>query len=104
MGQFSAMFCGPWYFIRNQVMGVGFYMLKYRMVDRFLLAHNTFVGWNTLNINDQNILYALSRNNLWIQAAARVHLGGNAVHGRKLVHPTGTMGAGLPHQCRLRWV
>jgi hypothetical protein len=62
------MFCGPWYFIRNQVMGVGFYMLKYRMVDRFLLAHNTFVGWNTLNINDQNILYALSRNNLWIQA------------------------------------
>jgi hypothetical protein len=42
-------------------------MLKYRVVDRFLLAHNTFVGWGTLNVNDQNILYALSRNNLWVQ-------------------------------------
>jgi nitrous oxidase accessory protein NosD len=67
---FQPMYCGPWYFIRNQVMGVGCYMLKYRVVDRILLAHNTFVGWNTLNVNDQNILYALSRNNLWIQAAS----------------------------------
>ena len=65
---FQPMFCGPWYFIRNQIMGAGNYMLKYRVVDRFLLAHNTFVGWNTLNIFDQNILYGLSRNNLWIQA------------------------------------
>jgi len=65
---FQPMYCGPWYFIRNQVVGVGCYMLKYRVVDRFLLAHNTFVGWNTLDIFDQNILSALSRNNLWIQA------------------------------------
>jgi hypothetical protein len=65
---FQPMFCGPWYFVRNQVMGVGCYMLKYRVVDRFLLAHNTFVGWNTLDIFDQNILYGFSRNNLWIQA------------------------------------
>jgi hypothetical protein len=62
------MFCGPWYFVRNQIMGEGNYMIKYRVVDRFLLAHNTFVGWNTLDIFDQNILYGLSRNNLWIQA------------------------------------
>ena len=62
------MYCGPWYFVRNQIMGEGNYMLKYRVVDRFLLAHNTFVGWNTLNIFDQNILYGMSRNNLWIQA------------------------------------
>jgi hypothetical protein len=65
---FQPMFCGPWYFIRNQVMGIGCYMLKYRVVDRFFLAHNTFVGWNTLNIYDQNILNSTSRNNLWIQA------------------------------------
>jgi len=65
---FQPMYCGPWYFIRNQVVGVGCYMLKYRVVDRFLLAHNTFVGWNTLDIFDQNVLSALSRNNLWIQA------------------------------------
>jgi hypothetical protein len=66
------MFCGPWYFVRNQIMGEGNYMIKYRVVDRFLLAHNTFVGWYTLNIFDQNILYGLSRNNLWIQAGANV--------------------------------
>ena len=65
---FQPMYCGPWYFVRNQVMGVGCYMLKYRVVDRFLLAHNTFAGWNTLDIFDQNVLSALSRNNLWIQA------------------------------------
>jgi hypothetical protein len=62
------MFCGPWYIIRNQVMGAGCYMLKYRVVDRLVLAHNTFVGWNTLDVYDQNVLSALSRNNLWIQA------------------------------------
>lgn len=65
---FQPMYCGPWYFIRNQIMGAGCYQLKYRVVDRFLLANNTFVGWNTLNIYDQNILSALCRNNLWIQA------------------------------------
>ncbi|HUI91779.1 MAG TPA: right-handed parallel beta-helix repeat-containing protein [Chitinivibrionales bacterium] len=65
---FQPMFCGPWYFIRNQIMGEGNYFLKYRVVDRFLLAHNTFVGWNTLNIFDQNVLYGMSRNNLWVQA------------------------------------
>jgi hypothetical protein len=65
---FQPMNCGPWYFVRNQVVGVGCYMLKYRDVDRFLLAHNTFVGWNTLDMYDQNVLSAFSRNNLWIQA------------------------------------
>jgi hypothetical protein len=62
------MFCGPWYIIRNQVVGTTNYVLKYRVADRLLLAHNTFVGWNTLDVYDQNVLSALSRNNLWIQA------------------------------------
>jgi hypothetical protein len=62
------MYCGPWYFIRNQVVGTTHYALKWRVADRMLIAHNTFVGWNTLNVYDQNILRSVSRNNLWIQA------------------------------------
>jgi hypothetical protein len=65
---FQPMFCGPWYFIRNQVVGMTHYALKWRVADRMLLAHNTFVGWNTLDIYDQSILRSMSRNNLWIQA------------------------------------
>jgi hypothetical protein len=65
---FQPMNCGPWYIVRNQIMTTSAYMLKFRVVDRFVLANNTFVGWNTLDIYDQNILGALSRNNLWIQA------------------------------------
>jgi hypothetical protein len=62
------MFCGPWYFIRNQIVGAGCNLLKYRVTDRLCIVHNTFVGWNTLNIYDQNQLGSLSRNNLWVQA------------------------------------
>jgi hypothetical protein len=68
------MYCGPWYFIRNQIVGAGCYMLKYRVVDRLCMAHNTFVGWNTFNIYDQNQLGALSRNNLWIQAGGNGYI------------------------------
>ena len=41
---FQPMFSGPWYFIRNQVMGTSSFIFKYRVVDRFLVAHNTFVS------------------------------------------------------------
>lgn len=63
---FQPMYCGPWYFVRNQVMSVSAYIFKYRVVDRFFLAHNTFWGKHQLGRLDQNILSAFSRNNLWI--------------------------------------
>jgi hypothetical protein len=64
---FQPMYCGPWYIIRNQVAAPAAQMLKYRVQDRFLLAHNTFVGWYTIQTYAHHILSAMSRNNLWIQ-------------------------------------
>ena len=64
---FQPMYCGPWYFIRNQVIGTG-HIFKFRIQDRFLLAHNTFVRWGPSSDRMWCILSALSRNNLFISA------------------------------------
>jgi hypothetical protein len=64
---FQPMYCGPWYFIRNQVIGRGG-IFKFRVQDRFLLAHNTFVRWGYADYRMHHILTALSRNNLFISA------------------------------------
>jgi len=64
---FQPMYCGPWYFIRNQVIGSGG-IFKFRVQDRFLLAHNTFVSWNGIGNRMHHILTSLSRNNLYINA------------------------------------
>jgi hypothetical protein len=64
---FQPMYCGPWYVIRNQVVGTG-YAFKFRVQDRFLLAHNTFVTWGLMSDRMHHVLTSLSRNNLYIRA------------------------------------
>lgn len=67
---FQPMYCGPWYFIRNQVICQG-YLFKFRVQDRFVLANNTLVAWGIFDKRMHHILSALSRNNLFISAGTR---------------------------------
>jgi hypothetical protein len=62
---FQPMYCGPWYFIRNQVLG-GRAVFKFRVQDRFLFVNNTFVAWGAMDGRMHHLLTALSRNNLFI--------------------------------------
>jgi hypothetical protein len=64
---FQPMKCGPWYFIRNQVIGTGG-IFKFRVQDRFVLVNNTFVKWGSIGNRMHHILSSLSRNNLYISA------------------------------------
>jgi hypothetical protein len=64
---FQPMYCGPWYIIRNQAIGSS-HMFKFRVQDRFVLAHNTFVRWGYMDSRMHHILTSLSRNNLYISA------------------------------------
>lgn len=64
---FQPMYCGPWYFIRNQVIGAGD-IFKFRVQDRFVLVNNTFVKWGSIGNRMHHILSSLSRNNLYISA------------------------------------
>lgn len=67
---FQPMYCGPWYFIRNQVISRG-YVFKFRVQDRFALINNTFVCWQPMDARMHHILTALSRNNLFISASGK---------------------------------
>lgn len=64
---FQPMYCGPWYFIRNQIVGAG-QVFKFRVQDRFVLANNTFVSWGRTSPYMHHVLTSLSRNNLYITA------------------------------------
>ncbi len=64
---FQPMYCGPWYFVRNQVVGAG-QIFKFRIQDRFVLANNTFVTWGAQGSYMHHVLTSLSRNNLHISA------------------------------------
>jgi hypothetical protein len=64
---FQPMHCGPWYFIRNQVIGSGG-IFKFRVQDRFVLVNNTFVKWGSMGNRMHHILSSFSRNNLYISA------------------------------------
>jgi len=64
---FQPMYCGPWYFIRNQVIGTGG-IFKFRVQDRFVLVNNTFVTWGAIGNRMHHLLSSLSRNNLYISA------------------------------------
>ena len=67
---FQGMFCGPWYFIRNQTVGRGG-IFKFRVQDRYLVVHNTFVRWGNVGTRMHHYLTALSRNNLFISAGGK---------------------------------
>lgn len=62
---FQPMNSGPWYIVRNQVVGAR-QSLKMRVQDRFLLAHNTFLGWGTQGDRMHYLMSAMSRNNLFL--------------------------------------
>jgi regulation of enolase protein 1 (concanavalin A-like superfamily) len=59
---------GPWYIVRNQIVGGNEAPLKFRVTDRFVLLHNTMVKWGGYMFSAQanDIQKAFSRNNLWV--------------------------------------
>ncbi|MCA9975839.1 MAG: right-handed parallel beta-helix repeat-containing protein, partial [Anaerolineales bacterium] len=65
---FQPMNGAPWYIIRNQVAAPAENALKLRDgIDRALLAHNTFVGWQgAQKVDTYKLLSMQSNNNLWI--------------------------------------
>ena len=64
---FQPMRCGPWYFVRNLVIGRGA-IFKFRVQDRFVLVNNTFVKWGYVGNRMHHILSSYSRNNLYVSA------------------------------------
>jgi hypothetical protein len=64
---FQPMRCGPWYIVRNLVVGKGS-IFKFRVQDRFVLVGNTFVRWGSIGNRMHHILTSFSRNNLYISA------------------------------------
>jgi hypothetical protein len=64
---FQPMSGAPWYIIRNQIIGQSEGPLKLQGADRFVLLHNTIVEWSHMTTTGgEQILNALSRNNVWI--------------------------------------
>lgn len=60
------MFGAPWYFVKNQIFG-STEPLKLRLVDRFLLAQNTFFTMRIWNQEFAQLLFSGTvKNNLWI--------------------------------------
>ncbi len=64
---------GPWYIVRNQIAGNKEGAFKFRTTDRFVLLHNTIVNWGNawpgtsmLCCNEDHLLRAYARNNLWV--------------------------------------
>jgi regulation of enolase protein 1 (concanavalin A-like superfamily) len=63
----------PWYILRNQIVGSVEAAFKFRTTDRFVLLHNTIVHWGNawpgtsmMCCNEDHLLRAFARNNLWI--------------------------------------
>jgi hypothetical protein len=63
----------PWYIVRNQIVGNVEAAFKFRQTDRFVLLHNTIVNWGNawpgtslMCCNEDHLLRAIARNNLWI--------------------------------------
>jgi regulation of enolase protein 1 (concanavalin A-like superfamily) len=61
---------GPWYIVRNQIVGGAEAPFKFRTTDRFVLLHNTIVNWGgwMFCCQPNDMLKAIARNNLWISA------------------------------------
>jgi hypothetical protein len=65
---FQPQYCGPWYFVRNQLVGKG-QIFKFRTQDRNVFVNNTFVRWGTMAPYMHHLFSGVSRNNLFINAA-----------------------------------
>ena len=66
---FQAMYCGPWYIVRNQIVS-STNIFKLRVQDRYLVTNNTMIGYGpaagTKVSHAHGLLTAMMRNNLWI--------------------------------------
>jgi hypothetical protein len=73
---FQPMYCGPWYFIRNQLIAPVYkdselrapHIFKFRVQDRFALVNNTFVFGKYLDVYCDSLFTALCRNNLFVSS------------------------------------
>lgn len=74
---FQPMLCGPWYIVRNQVIS-STNLFKLRVQDRYLVANNTFLGYNpeagAKVPHAHGLLTATMRNNLWIHGGGSPYL------------------------------
>lgn len=74
---FQAMFCGPWYIVRNQIVSSS-NIFKLRVQDRYLVANNTLIGYGpnagAKLPHAHGILTAMTRNNLWIHGGGSPYL------------------------------
>jgi hypothetical protein len=76
---FQPMRCGPWYFIRNQLVGAhrvdtelrAASVFKFRVQDRFLLVNNTFVSAKHADVYMDSVFTSYSRNNLYISSTGK---------------------------------
>ena len=76
---FQPMYCGPWYIVRNQLVGGqrrdtevrSPQVFKFRVQDRFLLANNTIVTPKGLTPYSDCLFQSLSRNNLYISSTGK---------------------------------
>jgi regulation of enolase protein 1 (concanavalin A-like superfamily) len=61
---------GPWYIIRNQIVGNVESPFKFRTTDRFVLINNTIVNYagGMICCSQNQLLRGILRNNLWISA------------------------------------
>lgn len=61
---------GPWYIIRNQIVGSVESPFKFRTTDRFVLINNTIVNYagGIICCSQNHLLGGILRNNLWISA------------------------------------
>jgi hypothetical protein len=76
---FQPMECGPWYFIRNQLVAGSKKdanqwrpaLFKFRVQDRFVLINNTMVAHGMISPWTDEIFTSFSRNNLFISATGK---------------------------------
>jgi regulation of enolase protein 1 (concanavalin A-like superfamily) len=61
---------GPWYIIRNQIVGGVESPFKFRTTDRFVLINNTIVNYagEMICCSQNQLLGGILRNNLWISS------------------------------------
>ena len=73
---FQPMNCGPWYFVRNQIIATmrrdtelrAPHIFKFRVQDRFALVNNTLVFGKYADVYCDSLFTALCRNNLFISS------------------------------------
>ena len=64
---FQGMYCGPWYFVRNQVTTARGALFKFRTTDRLVFVNNSLVAPTFGRDIMHHLLHGLVRNNLFIR-------------------------------------